>query len=30
MRLLVTESDPQYFCVEIVLGSDDGPGNGHP
>ena len=23
MRLLVTDSDPQYFCVSIVLGSDD-------
>lgn len=23
MRLLVTDSDPQYFCVSIVLGRDD-------
>jgi hypothetical protein len=23
MRLLVTDSDPQYFCVEIILGRDD-------
>jgi len=23
MRLLVTDSDPQYFCVQITLGEDD-------